>query len=675
MAGVSLSHASSATVNRGGVPVWVTAPEVRGLNEEDRLLQCRLSSGCYTYTPTLNYARPLLSWQWKRDGVAIAGATDPVYIPQAADVGKAITVTVTLTGENGSASATSGSTFSYFNKPQGVDSWETLTVSNVIVANTATTTINLNTTGQWKTSKTTGSMTAGSPTLTVADASGFSIGDQVIVETGGESGAGAWGTLGVGGSWPATYYADATAMNADTSKPLGTYAWRQSDGRVYQWNGSTWAATWTSSHDNFYFTRAMAKALVTTITGKSGNTLTLNANAVVSTTNANVYYDIIPKVAQYFNYYSGGPANTRFYLPAGTYAASEAVHMQEQRETYFEGDGDTSILYSPDGCPSISITCSSSHRTVWRNFKMKGNHKLNSWGIKGWLDYPRGMQFATAFSTLFDSISSEDTMNDAFAWGVNMPDSCMRNLYSRLTTPVRMYLQWTMNTADNSDTSMIDCEIDSDYLVPGIEAFRSDRINIIRFVGRNAVLSSNTSGGWWIDSPTMTFEAGCIYNYDPALDGLSQNGNPLGVIFNINTNIGNTSGGQGIDLAANGGTVLNASIITEGWMDATYKIRQKCFIVAPAMQGVMIKGCYVEVPLYESPSNQIFGVACDGDGVTVSGCRFVGFDRVSSGGFDLDVYFSGYQTSGHGRVVGSILDNTANARVNQRNMTNAQAGY
>ena len=183
----------------------MTAPQVRGLNEEDRLLQCRLSTGCYTYTPTLNYARPLLSWQWNRDGVAIVGATDPVYIPQAADVGKAITVTVTLTGEYGSASSTSGSTFGYSDKPQGVDLFQEKTVSNVIVANTATTTINLNTTGGWKTSKTTGSMTAGSPTLTVADASGFSVGDQVIVATGGESGAGAWGTLGVGGSWPSLY--------------------------------------------------------------------------------------------------------------------------------------------------------------------------------------------------------------------------------------------------------------------------------------------------------------------------------------------------------------------------------------------------------------------------------------------------------------------------------------
>lgn len=668
MAGVSLSHASSGTVNRGGVPAWVTAPEVRGLNEVDRLLQCRLSTGCYTYTPTLNYARPLLAWQWKRDGVAIAGATDPVYVPQAADEGKAITVTVTLTGEHGSASSTSGSTFGYSDKPLGVDLWEEKSVSNVIVANTATTTINLKTTGGWKTSKTTGSMTAGSPTLTVADASGFAIGDQIIVETGGEAGGGVWGTLGVGGSWPTLYYADATAMNADTSKSWNTYAWIQSTGRVYRWNSTAWEATWTSSNDPFYFTRATPKALVTTITNKVGNVLTLNANAVVSTTNANVYFDIIPKVAQYFNTYSGGPVNTRFYLPAGEYAASTEITVTEHRNFYFEGDGNTSILFSPDGCPSIAIVCSSSHRTIWRNFKIRGNHKLDRWGIKGWLSYPRGFQFSTSFSTLFDSIESELTLNDAFVFGTNCPDSAMRNIYARRETPVRMYLQWVIATTDNSDVSLIDCEIDSDYQSPGIEAFRADRSNIIRFVGRNALLSMNTSGGWWIDTPTMIFNEDCIYGYDPALDGLSQQGNPLGTIFNLNTNIGNFDAqGAGLNLAALGGTVLNPTITFEGLMETAYKIRNRVITVAPAMKGVMIKGGTFTMSPYVSGTNAVQGVISDGDSATIAGTRFIGFD----GGTDSAVYFRWADRDGHGRVVGCIGENIQ-AHVNQRNQTNAQ---
>ena len=193
MAGTSLSVVSSATANRGGVPVWTTIPVIYGCPEVDRLLTCTIPANAYSYTPTLDWARPRPSWQWKRDGAAITGATDPVYVTVSADLGKAITCTVTLTGES-AASATSASSITYWDYDfSGLPGDYYVSVSNVIGANGITTTYDLNALGVWKTSATTGSMTAGSPTLTVADASGFTIGDPIIVATGGEAGAGAWG--------------------------------------------------------------------------------------------------------------------------------------------------------------------------------------------------------------------------------------------------------------------------------------------------------------------------------------------------------------------------------------------------------------------------------------------------------------------------------------------------
>jgi len=45
--------------------------------------------------------------QWRRDGVAISGATNPTYVLQPADVGKAITYAVTATnGLNPASKAT-----------------------------------------------------------------------------------------------------------------------------------------------------------------------------------------------------------------------------------------------------------------------------------------------------------------------------------------------------------------------------------------------------------------------------------------------------------------------------------------------------------------------------------------------------------------------------------------
>lgn len=50
---------------------------------------------------------PIFTYQWKRNGTNIAGATEDTYIPIGADVGNALTVAVTGTNTAGNASATS----------------------------------------------------------------------------------------------------------------------------------------------------------------------------------------------------------------------------------------------------------------------------------------------------------------------------------------------------------------------------------------------------------------------------------------------------------------------------------------------------------------------------------------------------------------------------------------
>ena len=71
----------------------------------------------------------------------------------------------------------------------------------------------------------TGSMSATSNQLVLNAPSTFQVGDQIIVEAGGEAGGYTQGVIGVGGTWPALSYANLTAMNADTSQPNGTHAY------------------------------------------------------------------------------------------------------------------------------------------------------------------------------------------------------------------------------------------------------------------------------------------------------------------------------------------------------------------------------------------------------------------------------------------------------------------
>lgn len=61
--------------------------------------------GTWTGRPT-----PALTRAWKADAVAIDDATGTTYEPVEGDIGKVITVTVTGTSHEGSASATSAAT-------------------------------------------------------------------------------------------------------------------------------------------------------------------------------------------------------------------------------------------------------------------------------------------------------------------------------------------------------------------------------------------------------------------------------------------------------------------------------------------------------------------------------------------------------------------------------------
>jgi len=672
MAATSLSVVSSATANRGGVPVWSGVPQVRGKNEVDKKLSVRVPTTVFTYTPTLAYPRPLMAFQWKRDGAAITGATDPVYVTQAADEGKAITCTVTLTGENGSASATTGSTFTSYDADTG--DWagtfnDETTYSNVIVANTATTTYNLATLGLWKTSKTTGSMTAGRATLTVASAAGFTIGDKIIVATGGESGAGAWGTVGVGGTYPTLRYADTTARDADVSQALDTLCSVTSNGLVYQWNGSAWVSAFVA--DDLYFRQMLPKALVTTISNIEGTTFTLADNAVVNTTNATVYYDCEGRIDAYVKQSSGATFDKRMYVPTGEYAFSTTQFFAfNMKDIYFEGDGKLlTVLLSPDGCQGICTSMLQSQRIIVRKIGFRGNHKMNSAGVAfGDGTYSRSgtPAFGAALATdcLIDNCRSEDTISNDFGYGALSSDSVVRNCIARHVTPVRAYFVWAFNIADTTYGYMIDCQIDSDYMIAGMETFRSDNVMIIRYVGRNGAFAVNTSNNFYVDSPTVTYDTGAHYNWQPSVAYTLQNWSPYQPMLNINSNIANQSG-TGLDLA-NGGTVYNPQFRQSGFIEVATSERNTGIVVAPAYSNVMIKGGTVAVPDKVS-GNSIEGAGCDGDGMTVSGTRFIGF----SGSGDTAILNRYAATLGHGRAV-SCIGEGITARVKQKNQTNAE---
>jgi hypothetical protein len=84
-----------------GPPANTVAPSISGIQTAGQTLA--VSNGAWSQ-PVTSYA-----FQWKRNGIDIAGATAQTYVLQLADAGQAITCAVTATNGAGSGSAASAS--------------------------------------------------------------------------------------------------------------------------------------------------------------------------------------------------------------------------------------------------------------------------------------------------------------------------------------------------------------------------------------------------------------------------------------------------------------------------------------------------------------------------------------------------------------------------------------
>jgi hypothetical protein len=83
-------------------PVNITAPVISGIPTQGQTLAT--TNGSWSGSPL-----PTFTYQWKRAGSAISGATSASYVLALGDVGQVVTCTITATNGTGSASATSNS--------------------------------------------------------------------------------------------------------------------------------------------------------------------------------------------------------------------------------------------------------------------------------------------------------------------------------------------------------------------------------------------------------------------------------------------------------------------------------------------------------------------------------------------------------------------------------------
>lgn len=513
-----------------------------------------------------------------------------------------------------------------------------------------------------------GSIPAASHTLTLVSNPGFIVGDPIIVEIGGEAGAGLRGTVGVGGQWPTLMYANTADMNADTSKPANTYAGITATADVYLWNGGAWVV---DPIQTYYTAKIVPRALVTTITAISGNVLTLAAASVAAAASANVYFDNTPALNACFadgaGFTAGYTTPMIFKIPIGNYAVSASMLWDAMSGWTIEGDGhDETIIFSPKGCTSASIVIQSCSDVILRHFCQQGNARQNGFmldfptgaGVVPSTAYTAGMKFSGCNNCEWERCRSVDVFQCAFG------NTFCRNNWAYwcdvvLTDALRVYVQWLYSWSDSLGGGAFECTLTSPFMTEGWETFRSNGVSFVRPRSLNGSFSSNSSGNFLFDE------------VDLVVTSLSQfDGNSFSVfnpMININSNISPPDASMVL-----GGEIRNPRIVQQGFANANGDVYGGVNI-GPNNPNVKVTGTfpYGARGLFVSPNtvgdqsihpNAGRAIVCDqGSSALVDGVRVVGTPYV--GGRAIQVT--------EGTVKNCVCD-TIGAATQANNQTNAQ---
>lgn len=561
-------------------------------------------------------------------------------------------------------------------------------------SNIATNTFDITDFGVRQVSAVTGSMSANSCTLTLNSPRDIRVRDKIIVEVGGEAGAGAINTIGVGGSSPELHYANAAARDADTTQSVNTYAYIDTDGTVKRWDGSAWVVnpqnnSPTATGMQTYYAKWKApvalRASVVAVNASPATVLTLKTFgadfktncSTVATTNANVWldsrYGLYPLAitpAENFNSSAQDSyvySNMTVNVPTGTWYVGGPSNVTTANSSIrpgftFKGQGIASTFFrSPFGTPSaLSDGGSTNNGLTYQDFTYTGN--LSNYGGTMWNYTGTNKNFGDGTLGGPITISSRASSNNVTAQRVKCIDmvrGCvvfgggynMQILNSELVATIGQYsyFQWMfmLESCNPTVASRMDGIVSTGaYLFKSIELFACSGATINNVSGTNVLFSTNSSSNTTISNIDVTITQDAFFDIT---SGWVDEG-----VFNINVN----AFGSG-----NTGTLSNWRIVQNGFVRTSDKTSLIAIKIQPTQTDWTISGGYPggggcstalggfnQAPDYDgslsTPEYGAMAVLSDAARTTVTGIRAKG---------------AAIGTPGHSSHYGNISLNGANS--------------
>lgn len=430
--------------------------------------------------------------------------------------------------------------------------------------------------------RTTGSIAAGDSVLTVADASGFEVGDHIIVEIKTDTDDPRGDTTGVGGYWPGQSVPTFEDLPDPTTLGGMTYIYVVEDSLVYRsLGGGCGICGWELR--GYDAEAAMPSSLLSTIESIDGTAFTLADTAHHSTTDAPVHFD------NYYSYWNASVLSTPgstvapdtiwTYVPEGVYAQSKQISMVYNDGGGFVGAGKYhTIFLTPDGTPMEGVMINGENITA-HSFGITGNEGHDGYHGRQEGFWGNGLIMAGEGRHQVYDIRVVDPVIRAFS--IQDADNTQVFRTEAIMTEGRLnYGQWAYNCVTAVNCQYVDPKFSSPILQTGYEAFGSSNSAYTRPSGVNALFAFNTANRVEYLSLYNRLTVDAIH---PLYLDIYEN-----PVVNINANTGSGT-------AVSGFTVDNAVIVFDGPFTETGDLLRSISAGPPNMNEVSITGGLVWV--------------------------------------------------------------------------------